>query len=66
METDTLIVLNGFFKLPNLQKLQVVNTINDYFDATDEREAIRADIENKFAALGIVENGVECKCCGRK
>ena len=44
MENDAIIVIHGFLQLPNLQKLKVVEAMNDYFDSM-EKEVIRAKPE---------------------
>lgn len=64
MEQDATVVINGFLQLPNLEKLQVVNAINEYFDSTN-REPIRADHEQRFRELDLHGKGIKCKCCGR-
>ncbi|MGD9627959.1 MAG: hypothetical protein AB7V18_01800 [Pyrinomonadaceae bacterium] len=66
MNKDAVMVLHGFFSLPNLDKLEVVNAVNEYFDAVSEREAIRRRFDDQFAELNVIGNGVECKCCGRE
>lgn len=63
MENDAIIVIHGFLQLPNLQKLKVVEAMNDYFDSM-EREVVRAGHDAAFAALDI--DSIDCKCCGRK
>lgn len=63
MENDAIIVIHGFLQLPNLQKLKVVEAMNDYFDSM-EKEAIRAKHDAAFAGLDI--DSIDCKCCGRK
>ena len=65
MDKDTEVILHGFLKLPNLQKLQMINAVNDYFDSND-RESVRAEHERRFAALVTAKDISECKCCGRK
>lgn len=65
MNKDAVIVLHGFFALPNLEKLEVVNAVNEYFDAVSEREAIRRRFDDQFAELNVIGKGIECKCCGR-
>lgn len=64
MNKDALIVLRGFFQLPNLQKKKVVDLINDYFDSLN-REAIRSEIDQDFENLRDSDMSFECKCCGR-
>ena len=65
MDKDAEVFLHGFLKLPNLQKLKVINAINEYFDS-DEREGVRAEHERRFADLVAAKGISECKCCGRK
>ena len=66
MNDDALMIVRGFLQLPALEKKKVVDALNHYFDALNEREEIRRDIEARFTELAVVENGVECKCCGRR
>lgn len=65
MNKEALMIVRGFLQLPNLEKKRVVDVINQYFDEITERELIRSDIEARFNDLGVAENGIECKCCGR-
>ena len=65
MDVDTEIVLHAFLKLPNLQKLKMINVINGYFDSND-REGVRTEHERRFADLLSARYISECKCCGRK
>ena len=65
MEPDSIVVIHGFLTLKNREKLKVVEAMNEYFDS-NEKERIRAAYDEQFEALGIVENNIECKCCGRK
>ncbi len=64
MTDNSTIVFNGFLNLPNLEKLDVINAINDYFDSND-RDPIRAAADERFAAIDRDGIGFECKCCGR-
>ncbi|MEP6848640.1 MAG: hypothetical protein ABI999_07275 [Acidobacteriota bacterium] len=64
MTDDAAVVFHGFLNLPNLEKLTVVEAINDYFDSMD-RDPIRAENEERFAALDLAGTGKKCKCCGR-
>ncbi len=66
MDQDATIVFNGFLNLPNRERLQVVNAINDYFDNLSERESIRAEHDRRFAEIDPVGSSIECKCCGKK
>jgi hypothetical protein len=63
MNARTAFVFNGFLQLPNLDKLEVVNAINEYFDSTN-REPIRAAADAEFAKLRT-EEGIVCPCCAR-
>jgi hypothetical protein len=65
MNKDAIVVLHGFFQLPNLEKKKVVDAINDYFDSTD-REPIRAAYDEAFDRLRSDEPSFECKCCERR
>jgi hypothetical protein len=64
MEENITVVFHGFLNLPNLEKLKVVEMINDYFDSND-RAPIRAANEAAFAAVDFDAPGKVCKCCGR-
>jgi hypothetical protein len=65
MNKDAVMIVRGFLQLPNLEKKKVVDVLNHYFDELNERESIRSEIEEQFVSLGIAENKLECKCCGR-
>lgn len=56
-------VFNGFLQLPNLEKLEVVNAINEYFDS-NEREPIRAQADAAFAEVRLKNPEEKCPCCG--
>ena len=62
MNSKTTVVFHGFLQLPNLDKLELVNAINEYFDST-EREPIRAAAETEFDKLRS-EGEINCPCCG--
>lgn len=62
MNTKTTVVFHGFLQLPNLDKLELVNAINEYFDST-EREPIRSAAESDFDKLKAA-GAVDCPCCG--
>jgi len=64
MEENITVVFHGFLNLPNLEKLKVVEMINDYFDSM-EREPIRAANEAAFARIDFDAPETICKCCGR-
>lgn len=63
MNDKTAIVFKGFLQLANLEKLEVVNSINEYFDST-EREPIRAAAEARFAEIHGKAEKEKCPCCG--
>lgn len=62
MEDDITMIFHGFLNLPNLEKLKLVEAINEYFDSND-REPIRKAGDEKFAKLNLAAK--ICKCCGR-
>jgi len=64
MEENITVVFHGFLNLPNLEKLKMVEMINDYFDS-NEREPIRAANEAAFAQVNFDAAENKCKCCGR-
>lgn len=64
MNEDVTVVFHGFLNLTNLEKLKLVESINEYFDSM-ERGPIRERNEKAFAELGIGNDGRACKCCGR-
>jgi len=64
MTDDAAIVFHGFLNLKNLEKLSVVEAINEYFDSND-REPIRAENEKRFSEIDPASTGNKCKCCGR-
>jgi len=64
MEENVALILNGFFKLTAKEKLRLVEEINNYFDSND-REPIRAQWEEKFAAQGLNAADKKCLCCGK-
>ena len=61
MNTKTTILFHGFLQLANLEKLELVNAINEYFDAT-EREPIRAAADSEYEQLKNA-GGLKCPCC---
>jgi hypothetical protein len=63
-EQNITVVFHGFLNLPNLEKLKVVEMINDYFDST-EREPIRAANEAAFTRIDFGTAANKCPCCGR-
>ncbi|CAN5695114.1 hypothetical protein BH24ACI3_BH24ACI3_09420 [soil metagenome] len=63
MNQEIVIVLTGFFSLRNLDKLQVVEAINEYFDSND-REPIRAESDRRFAEIKTDAPDFSCPCCG--
>lgn len=64
MNDETAVVLNGFFNLPNLEKLKVVTAINNYFDSND-REPIRAEANKRFAEVNLSAENFKCPACQR-
>jgi hypothetical protein len=62
MTDDAAVVFHGFLNLPNLEKLSLVEAINEYFDSM-ERDPIRAENEKRFAEMDLTAK--KCKCCGR-
>lgn len=64
MDANTTIVYRGFFNLPALEKLELVNSINDYFDSND-REPIRAANAAAFEEVLAGKTDTVCPCCGR-
>jgi len=64
LNENVTVVFHGFLNLANLEKLQMVEAINEYFDSTD-REPIRAENEVNFANLDLAAVGKTCKCCGQ-
>jgi len=64
MNENVTVVFRGFLNLAHLEKLKLVEAINEYFDSTD-REPIRAENEAAFAELHVGEADRRCKCCGR-
>ena len=58
------IVFHGFLNLTNLEKLKLVESINEYFDSM-QREPIREANKKSFAELKVGEGDRKCKCCGR-
>jgi hypothetical protein len=63
MKDKTTIVYHGFLQLAALEKLELVNAINEYFDSND-REPIRAAAEAEFKKLRSGSESFECLCCG--
>ena len=65
MTDNTAIVFHGFLNLTNLEKLKLVEVMNDYFDNIPVRESIRAENEKRFAELREAPAKLSCKCCGQ-
>ncbi len=63
MNEQTKYVFNGFLKLRNLERLELVNAINEFFDS-NEREKIRSDFEDGFES-NLNDKTRPCTCCGR-
>lgn len=64
MNENTAVVFNGFLNLPNLDRLALVEAINEYFDSND-REPIRAAADDRFSQIDLTAEDFKCKCCGR-
>jgi hypothetical protein len=64
MEENITIVFHGFLNLPNLEKLKVVEMINEYFDSND-RDPIRLANGEKFKNIDFNQPDKICPCCGR-
>jgi len=64
MKEKAAFVFNGFLQLPNLEKLEVVNSVNEYFDSM-EREPIRAAAEAEFKEIIGSKPSEVCPCCGK-
>ncbi|HYJ92070.1 MAG TPA: hypothetical protein VEV84_12225 [Pyrinomonadaceae bacterium] len=64
MNENVTTVFHGFLNLTNLEKLKLVESINEYFDSTN-REPIRVENEAAFAKSRVGIDGNACKCCGR-
>jgi hypothetical protein len=62
MKDKTTIVFHGFLQLAALEKLELVNAINEYFDSTD-REPIRAAAEAEFDKVSNRSVSLSCPCC---
>ena len=64
MEENITLVFQGFLNLTGKEKLRLVEAVNEYFDS-NEREAVRASWDEKFAALDLTTPEKKCKCCGK-
>jgi dTDP-4-dehydrorhamnose 3,5-epimerase-like enzyme len=64
MEENITHVFHGFLNLSAKEKLKLVEEINEYFDSND-REPIRAENDEKFAAINWDLPEKNCKCCGK-
>jgi len=62
MKDDLTMVFHGFLNLPNLDKLKLVEIMNDYFDNLDRREAIRAENAQAFKTASDKPD-FSCICC---
>lgn len=62
LSDNAAVVFHGFLNLPNLEKLSIVEAINEYFDS-NEREPIRAENEFEFRRSSALPNW-NCVCCG--
>ena len=65
MNDDVTGVFRGFLNLVNLDKLRLVEAINEYFDSND-KEPIRAGTEDAFNRMSSVAVKGQCKCCGTR
>ncbi len=63
MTDNTAVVFNGFLNLTNLEKLELITAINEYFDSND-RETVRAAADERFGSIDRNSAEFECKCCG--
>ena len=61
MNENITLVFHGFLNLTNLEKLKLVEEMNNYFDSMN-REPIRAENEANFKKLDLSK---PCKCCGK-
>jgi predicted ABC-type transport system involved in lysophospholipase L1 biosynthesis ATPase subunit len=64
MNENVTVVFHGFLNLANLEKLKLVEAINEYFDS-NHREPIREENQKRFEEIGLGSEGKTCKCCGR-
>ncbi|MCY7375456.1 MAG: hypothetical protein LH472_05740 [Pyrinomonadaceae bacterium] len=64
MNENITLVFHGFLNLPNLEKLKLVEAINDYFDS-NEREPLRAANDAEFETINLDATDFICKCCGK-
>lgn len=62
LSDNAVVVFHGFLNLPNLEKLSVVEAINEYFDSND-REPIRAENDVRFDEISSSADR-KCVCCG--
>jgi hypothetical protein len=63
-EENLTLVFHGFLNLTAKEKLRLVEEINNYFDSNN-REPIRAEWEEKFAAIKQNSPETICTCCGK-
>ena len=63
MKEKATIVYRGFMQLAALEKLELVNAINEYFDS-NAREPIRAAADTEFEKVRSEAKPFECPCCG--
>lgn len=64
MNENIPLVFHGFLNLTNLEKLKLVEQINDYFDSNN-REPIREENDGQFQKIDTNQPDWKCKCCGR-
>ena len=61
---NAVLVFRGFLNLPNLEKLSIVEAINEYFDSND-REPIRESNNARFNEIEAASPVWKCPACGR-
>lgn len=64
LSDNATVVFHGFLNLPNLEKLSVVEAINEYFDS-NEKDRIRDEHEKSYVATERATPGFRCVCCER-
>lgn len=64
MNENITLIFRGFLNLTNLEKLKLVEEINEYFDSND-RQSIRKTNEEQFEKIETSAADWKCKCCGK-
>lgn len=64
MNENINLIFHGFLNLTNLEKLKLVEEINDYFDSNN-REPIRKNNDEQFQKINMAAANWKCKCCGK-